>query len=376
MKLNRHSRLAATAAMGVVALTLAACGSDNPTGETAGSAAAGGEETAATADLSGELNGAGASSQESAMDAWRAGFQSTYPDVVVNYDPVGSGGGRTQFLDGSVQIAGTDSALSEDELAQAAGRCFGTAAVDLPVYVSPIAVIFNLEGVDSLNLSAETIAKIFDGQITTWDDPAIADANPDVELPATAITTVHRSDESGTTKNLTDYLAKASNGAWTYEASGDWPIEGGESAQGTSGVVQTVQGGDGTVGYADFSKAGDLGVVSIQVGEDFVAPSEEAAAAVLDVSPRDDARAEGDIVIDIDRTTTEAGAYPLILVSYLVACQAYDTQEDVDMVKAFLTFVASAEGQSASESAAGSAPISDTLRTDVQASIDAIALAS
>jgi phosphate transport system substrate-binding protein len=376
VKLNRHSRLVATAAMGVLALSLAACGSDNPTGDTTEGAAGGEETTAPAADLAGELNGAGASSQESAMDAWRAGFQSTYPDVVVNYDPVGSGGGRTQFLDGSVQIAGSDSALSEDELAQATQRCFGTGAVDLPVYVSPIAVVFNLEGVDTLNLSAETVAKIFAGQITTWNDPAIADANPDVTLPSTAITTVHRSDESGTTKNFTDYLAKASNGAWTYEASGDWPIEGGESAQGTSGVVQTIQGGDGTIGYADFSKAGDLGVAAIQVGEEFVAPSEEAAAAVLDLSPRDDTRAEGDVVINIDRTTTEAGAYPLILVSYLVACQAYDTQEDVDLVKAFLTFVASAEGQAASESAAGSAPISDALRTDVQASIDAIALAS
>ncbi|NTW39462.1 MAG: phosphate ABC transporter substrate-binding protein PstS [Cellulomonadaceae bacterium] len=373
MKLNRHSRLATTAALGALVLALAACGSDNAVQDTTTDGAT---PTADTADLSGELNGAGSSAQESAMDAWRAGFQSSYPDVTINYDPVGSGGGRTQFLDGSVAFAGSDSALTTEELATATDRCFGTAAVDLPVYVSPIAVIFNLSGIDTLNLSAETTAKIFAGTITTWDDAAIAAENPDVTLPATAITTVHRSDESGTTKNFTDYLSKASNGAWTYEASGDWPIEGGQSAQGTSGLVQTVEGGEGTIGYADFSKAGDLGIASIKVGEEWVAPSEEAAALVLDVSPRDEERAEGDIVIKVDRTTTEAGAYPLILVSYLVACQGYETQEDVDLVKAFLTFVASAEGQSASESSAGSAPISDALRADVQASIDAITIAS
>ncbi len=372
MKLNRHSRLAATATMGALALTLAACGSDNATG----SASAGDATSGGTAALSGELNGAGASSQESAMGAWRAGFGAANPDVIVNYDPVGSGGGRTQFLDGSVAFAGSDAALDADELAQATDRCFGSDAMDLPVYISPIAVVFNLSGVTELQLSAETIAKIFDGTITTWDDPAIAADNAGVTLPATAITPVHRSDESGTTENFTDYLAKASGGAWEYDASGNWPIAGGESAQGTSGVVQAVQAGEGAITYADASKAGDLGTVLVKVGETFVAPTEEAAATALDVSQRDGTRTANDIVIDIDRTTTEAGAYPLILVSYLVACQAYDSQADVDNVKAFLTYVASAEGQAASEGAAGSAPISDTLRAEVQAGIDSITLAS
>lgn len=371
MKLNRGT--GALALAGVLALSLAACGSDNATGSDSTSTSGSGDTASS---LSGELNGSGASSQESAMEAWRAGFQNQNPDVTVSYDPVGSGGGRTAFLDGSVQFAGTDSALDEDELAQAKDRCFGAEAVDLPVYVSPIAVVFNLEGVDSLNLSAATIANIFNNTITTWNDPAIAAENPGVELPDTAITPVHRSDESGTTKNFTDYLSKASGGAWTEEASGDWPLDGGESGAQTSGLIQAVSGGNGTIGYADFSKAGDLGLVSIKVGEEWVAPSEEGAAAALDASPRDDARAEGDIVVKIDRETTESGAYPMILVSYLVACQAYDSQDDVDLVQAFLTYVASAEGQSASETAAGSAPISDTLRTDVQASIDAIKLAS
>jgi len=248
--------------------------------------------------------------------------------------------------------------------------------MDLPIYVSPIAVVFNLSGVKELNLSPETIASIFDGKITSWDDPAIAADNAGVTLPAATITPVHRSDDSGTTKNFTDYLAKAGNGAWGYDADGVWPIDGGESAQGTSGVVQAVQAGEGTITYADASKAGDLGKVSVKVGDAFVAPSEEAAAKTLDVSPRDDSRTANDIVIKVDRTTTEAGAYPLILVSYLVACQQYDNQSDVDNVKAFLSYVASAEGQSAAESAAGSAPISDALRADVQTAIDSIALAS
>lgn len=368
MKLNR-GRTGALAFVGVLALSLTACGSDDPTGT--GSTGAG-----AGSNLSGNLVGSGASSQESAMEAWRAGFQNAHPDVTVSYDPVGSGGGRTAFLDGSVQFAGTDAALTAAELTAAQQRCFGADAVDLPVYVSPIAVVFHLEGVDSLNMSAATIAGIFTGTITTWNDAAIAAENPDVTLPAVGITPVHRSDESGTTKNFTDYLAQASGGVWADEASGDWPIRGGESGAQTSGLIQAVQSGNGTIGYADASKAGDLGVVSIQVGDVWTAPSEAGAAAALDASPRDDSRAAGDLVIDIDRQTTADGAYPLLLVSYLVVCQAYDTQEDVDLVQAFLTHVASAEGQSAAESAAGAAPISDALRTDIQTSIDAITLAS
>jgi len=360
--------------MGALALTLSACGSDNATGTSSSAAATTGGETMAA--LSGQLNGAGSSAQESAMGAWRAGFGAANPDVAVTYDPVGSGGGRTQFLDGSITFAGSDAALSADELTQATARCFGSDAMDLPIYVSPIAVVFNLSGVKELNLSPETIASIFDGKITSWDDPAIAADNAGVTLPAATITPVHRSDDSGTTKNFTDYLAKAGNGAWGYDADGVWPIDGGESAQGTSGVVQAVQAGEGTITYADASKAGDLGKVSVKVGDAFVAPSEEAAAKTLDVSPRDDSRTANDIVIKVDRTTTEAGAYPLILVSYLVACQQYDNQSDVDNVKAFLSYVASAEGQSAAESAAGSAPISDALRADVQTAIDSIALAS
>jgi phosphate transport system substrate-binding protein len=370
VKLSLHRRAGAVALTGALALTLAACGSDDPTGT--GDATSGSDESVST--LSGELNGAGASSQEKAMDAWRAGFQSGNPDVTVNYDPVGSGGGRTQFLDGAVQFAGTDSALSEEELATAKETC-SAEAIDVPVYVSPIAVVFNLEGVTELNLSATTIAGIFEGTITSWDAPEIVAENPDVTLPAVAITPVHRSDESGTTKNFTDWLGKASGGAWAHEADGIWPVEGGESAQGTSGVIQTVQGGNGTVTYADESAAGSLGKASIQVGEEWVAPSADAVAVALDASPRAEGRSEHDIVIDIDRETTESGAYPLFLVSYAVACLQYEDAATADLVKGFLGYIVSEDGQAAAADAAGSAPLSSALAADAQAAIEAIAAA-
>jgi len=256
--LSRHSRIGAAAFVGAVALALTACGSSGGTGaSTTGASKA--------PSLSGELNGAGASSQESAMAAWRAGFQSLNSGATVNYDSVGSGGGRTQFLAGGVSFAGTDAALSADELAKAKTLC-GTDPVELPVYISPIVVIFSLPGITKLQMAPATIAKIFDAKITNWNDPAIAADNPGVTLPDLAITTVHRSDDSGTTKNFTDYLSKAAADSWSYGAVSTWASKTGEGANGTTGVVSTVQSGSGAIGYADASKAGSLGTVAIKVG--------------------------------------------------------------------------------------------------------------
>ncbi|KGM16467.1 phosphate ABC transporter substrate-binding protein [Actinotalea fermentans ATCC 43279 = JCM 9966 = DSM 3133] len=361
------------AALGALALTLAACGSDDPTGDATTDPTTDAEQGTSTESLSGDLVGAGASSQESAMAAWVAGFQAANPDVTISYDPVGSGGGRTQFTEGATDFGGTDAALDEDEWALAETRCEPGTAAELPLYISPIAVAFNLPGVDSLNMSAETIAKIFNGEITSWDAPEIADANPDVELPALAITPVNRSDESGTTKNFTEYLAAAAAGAWPHEASGDWPVSGTQSAQGTSGVIQTTQSAEGAITYADASKVGALGTVAVKVGEEYVPYSPEAAAAVVDASPLAEGRAETSLVRELERDTTASGVYPIVLVSYTMACTQYADAETGALVKAFLTYMASEEGQQAAADAAGSAPISADMRAAVMEIVDAIA---
>ncbi|GAA2046046.1 phosphate ABC transporter substrate-binding protein PstS [Agromyces tropicus] len=335
----------------------------------------GSTDTAASeSTLSGNLVGAGASSQDSAQQAWIAGFQTANPDVTINYDPTGSGAGRDTFLSGASDYAGSDRAFKDDEIA-AGGfeKCApDTTIVELPLYISPIAVIFNVEGVDSLNLDPATLAGIFAGDITNWNDPAIAATNEGVELPDQAITPVHRSDDSGTTENFTDYLGAAAPDVWTYEADGVWPFEGGEGAQGTSGVVDAVTNGTGTIGYADASRAGDLGTVAVGVGGDFVEYSPEAAAAIVDASPFVEGRDDHDLAIELDRTSEEAGVYPIVLVSYLIACQQYAETENVELVKSYLSYIASPEGQDVAAEAAGSAPISDSLREKVTAAIDSI----
>ncbi len=342
-------------------LAVSACGAGNESGSDSSSSA-----------LSGTLKGAGSSAQEAAMDAWRAGFQTDNPDVTVNYDPAGSGAGVEQFNAGGIDYAGSDSALDPDkgEVAAAKSRC-GADALQVPNYVSPIALVYNLDGVDKLQLSAKTVANIFNGTIKKWNDPAIAAENQGVTLPAGAISPVHRSDESGTTKNFTDYLQKASDGAWTFPADKVWPIKSGEAANGTSGVIAAVKAGKGSIGYADESQAGDLSQASIKVGDAYVAPSAEGAAKALEASPIDDSRPEGSLVIKVDRATTEAGAYPLMLTSYVIACPTYDKAK-ADLVKGFLSYVVSTDGQKAASDNAGSAPLPASLQQKAADIIDTI----
>ncbi|MBS5400669.1 MAG: phosphate ABC transporter substrate-binding protein PstS [Bifidobacterium sp.] len=359
---------------GVAMLTaLAACGDNTaPTGDNTSNSS-----TSSAEAISGEFKGAGASSQQAAVEAWVAGFQGTNPDAKIGYDPSGSGAGVSTFLTGATAWAGSDASLSADQIEQSKSVCASGTAFDIPVYISPIAVVFNLKGVSDegkhVNMDGETIAKIFDGKITTWNDPAIQDQNPDLELPATPITVVHRSDKSGTTQNFVSYFIDTVPDAWPYELSENWPNEVGQGAKGTSGVISTVQQADGTIGYADFSQVGDLGTVAVKVGEEYVEISAEAGSKVIDDSELDSsAEGENRVVVKLNHNTSAEGAYPIVLVSYDIACPAYKDADTAKFVKSWLTYVVSEEGQQTASQNAGSAPLPDSLRETVMQSIDAI----
>ncbi|WP_435770183.1 phosphate ABC transporter substrate-binding protein PstS [Nocardioides sp. SYSU DS0651] len=357
-------RRAVVPGVAALALTLTACGSSDDEG---------GSGSTDAAELSGELSVGGASSQESAQNAWIVGFSEIAPDVTINYDPIGSGGGRENFASGAFPFAGSDSYLADEELATATETC-GSEPIEIPNYVSPIAVVYNVEGVDELNLSPEVLAGIFAGEIKKWNDPAIVADNEGADLPDENITAVHRSDESGTTGNFTDYLAAVAPDVWTHGSIEIWPeeITGDDAGKGTSGVVDTVTRNANTIGYADASQAGGLAQANVGVGEEFVAPSPEAAARILEVSPRVEGRSDVDMAVDLDFTTQEEGTYPIVLTSYLLACQSYDDENTADMVKAYLEYVVSDEGQELAKEEAGSAPLAEDLQSEAQGIIEKI----
>ena len=372
---------------GIVMLaSVAACG-DNTATTTDNSSSS--DSTSKSTPISGNFSGAGASSQQAAVEAWIAGFQGTNPEAKIAYNPSGSGAGVQTFLTGATAWAGSDKALADDEVEQSKSVCTevtqssdkacanGTTAFDVPVYISPIAVVFNLKGVSDagkhINMDAATIAKIFDGKITKWNDPAIADQNKDLKLPDTAITVVHRSDKSGTTQNFVSYFKDVTPDNWTYDLSENWPNEVGQGAKGTSGVISTVKQADGTIGYADFSQVGDLGTVAVKVGDKYNEISAEAGSKVIGDSKQDDTvKGDNRIVIKINHATEAEGAYPIVLVSYDIVCPAYKDTKQAEFAKAWLTYVTSDEGQKAAQDAAGTAPLPSSLKSEITKSIEAI----
>ena len=344
-------------------IALSSCAANEPT-----SGAGGGSSSGAAAALSGTLNGVGSSAQSNAQTAWTKGFQGTNSGVTINYDPQGSGAGREAFMGGGADFAGSDSALKTEELSGTFATCKdGSKGIDIPVYVSPIALVYNLEGVDTLNLDAPTLAKIFSGKITKWNDSAVTKLNPDAKLPSTTITPVYRSDSSGTTTNFTDYLSKAAPTDWTKEPGDAFPYKTGEGAAKGSGIVAAVTAGKGSIGYVDNSSAGELSTAGIKVGSEYVKPSAEVASAAAEAASVDTSREANDTVVTINRKPTDAKQYPVTLVSYLIACQTYKDTAKGSLVSAYAKYITSDAGQKEAATTAKSAPLTGKITSAAQA---------
>ena len=375
MKLSRIGTSVAMTA--IAALTLAGCAAGGDTGSTDEPATGGDTTTEGGAELSGTLNATGASSMEKAqVNGWIPGYAEVQPGVTIQYTATGSGTGRENFVAGTSEFIGSDRAFKVEEIEENTFQpvcAEGSSIVEFPSYISPIAVAYNLpEVAEQINLDADTIAKIFAGEISNWNDPAIAATNEGVELPDLPINAVHRGDKSGTTGNFLAYLEAAAPDVWTHGTDDQFPSDlGGEAANQTAGVAPAVAAGEGSIGYLDASAVGDMRTVAVKSGNDFVPYSPEAAAAVVAGSPLEEGRADTDVVFDLDYTGVE-GAYPIVLVAYLIGCSEYTDSNVGAMVKDYFTYVASAEGQEAAAAEAGNAPLSDEIREQAMAAIDQI----
>ncbi len=353
-----------------LALTLTGCSSNG----SSSSDSSNDTKTSEASKLSGTLSGSGASSMGAAQDAWRAGFQTANPSVTVNYSPDGSGTGRKNFIAGAAHFAGSDSIMKDEELNADLANCADGGAISLPVYISPIALAYNLEGVDELNLNADLIAKIFAGQITNWNDEAIAKANPKAKLPDLPIVPVHRADKSGTTGNFTDTLSQIAPDIWTWGSVEEWPADAaaGEAGNKTNGVAEAIKNGNGYIGYIDDSgvEAG-MGVAKYAPtgSSDYIELTPEAAAKVVDASSRVEGRAENDYSLKLDRT---AAGYPFVLVSYAIACQNYKDASIGELVNAYLSYITSPEAQEEATKTAFNAPLAGELSKNVQAAAKTI----
>ena len=374
MKLTRISQLGAIAAVAALALTGCASNGSTTPAESA-SPAATSSDVAYQIDpsLSGTITAGGSSAQSNAQAAWTTAYNATAKNVVINYDKSqGSGGGVTNFLSGAYDFAGSDSPLNADQTTQSKALCT-EGGINIPIYLDGVAIIFNIPGVTSLKLSGETIAKIFALQITDWSDPAITKDNG-TALAAGPITTVARSDGSGTTQNFTNYLAGTQSSVWTFPAGKDWPVEGNVSKQkGGSGVVEAVKAGSGTIGYADHSAIGTLNAASIVTDGTAVAYSGDAVSKTFEAAAVDNSNGvAGDLSKKFDYSKLTPESYPIPLVSYAVVCSTFKDAKQAELVKSYLGFVTSSLGQSVAEKNAGSAPLPASVLADAAKTLAAI----
>jgi len=374
---NRKSRLTwLVAVLAVLSLFVAACGSSSKKSstKTTETTAAGGTTPTSAADkstlakLSGKLDGGGSSFQDTFEQKATSDFGAAVKDAggstTITYTKSGSSDGKKGLADKTLDFAGSDSPIKPEEKAS-----FGSRKVlYFPIVAGPISVAYKLKGVSDLKLSADTIAKIFQAQVTTWDDAAIKADNPGATLPSTKISVVHRSDGSGTTSNFTKFLVAAAPDVWKLDKGETvkWPgsTQGGEKS---TGVTAIIKGTDGAVGYVDLSDAAkeNLDVAAVKgSGSDYVKPSSDSASKALAA-----ATIEPDLTYNpID--AKGAGAYPITSPTWILVDAKQSSAAKADVLKAYLKYILDQEQSKAPTLLY--APLPDSLKQKAVTQIDQI----
>jgi phosphate transport system substrate-binding protein len=369
-------------AVGIVAsaaLVLAACGSDPAASNSGASSAPAAPAATGTAqvDCGGKnpLSGEGSTAQKTAMDVFAQQYGKKCSGQQVNYTASGSGAGVKQFNAKQVDFGGSDSPLSGADVDAAKARCGGAPAWDLPMVVGPIAIAYKLQGVTSLVLTPEVTAKIFNGGIKNWNDPAIKaiKGNENLALPDKPIQVFSRSDDSGTTDNFQTYLQAASKGAWTQGTGKKFNGGVGNGASGSNGVASAITAADGAIGYMESSYVKNgLTAAQIDSGSGGVQLTPENVAKAIDAA-KFKTPGSNDLALDLAGiySSNTPGAYPLLLTTYEIVCSAGNDPATTQALKAFLT-VAATDAQ-APIAQQGFVPLPQGLQTKVLAAIKAIA---
>ncbi|OBA83638.1 phosphate ABC transporter substrate-binding protein PstS [Mycobacterium sp. 1164966.3] len=372
MRLKRFGAVLSVLAIG--ALVLSGCGSDKNAGggsATSGPSSAGGGNVSCGGKQT--LKASGSSAQANAMTLFTKAFEQACSGQSLNYTPNGSGAGIKEFTGNQTDFGGSDVALSKEEAAAAEQRC-SSPAWNLPVVFGPIAVTFNLNTVNSLNLDGPTLAKIFNGTIKTWNDPAIQDLNKGFTLPGEPIHVIFRNDESGTTDNFQKYLDAASNGAWGKGAGKVFKGGVGEGAKGNEGTSAAVKATEGSITYNEWSFAQgqklNMAKIITSAGPDAVAISAESVGKTI--SGATISGQGNDLIIDTNSfyKPSQAGSYPIVLATYEIVCSKYPDAQVGKAVKAFLQTTIGPGQNGLGDH--GYAPLPDSFKSRLSTAVNAI----
>ena len=369
LEINRFG--AALSILATGALMLSACGGDNKA--TGGSATTGTSSVKVTCGGEPTLRASGSTAQANAMTRFVKAFEQACSGQSLNYTPNGSGAGIGEFVGNQTDFGGSDSPLSKDESTRAEQRC-GSPAWNLPVVFGPIAIAYNVNGLTSLNLDGPTAARIFNGAITAWNDPAIQALNPGATLPAEPIRVVFRNDESGTTDNFQRYLDSASNGAWGKGAGKKFDGGVGEGAKGNDGAAAAVKSTEGSITYNEwsFAQAQHLNMAGIitSAGPDPVAISADSVGKTI--SSAWFIRDGNDLALDTISfyRPNQANSYPIVLATYEIVCSKYPDSQVGTAVKAFLQSTIGAGQNGLADN--GYVPIPNEFKSRLSTAVNAI----
>jgi len=345
VKFQRYGAVAGVAV--AAALALSACGSDNNSTSSSGAtgSSSGAAASSASSCPSGTLNIAGSTAQQNAMSQWIKDYQTKCSGVTVNYNGNGSGAGFTSFVQKQADFAGSDYALSSTQAPQvtSSGRCGSGSAVDIPVVPGAIAVIFNVPGVTSLNLSAKTLAGIYNGTITNWNDPAIKADNASATLPNLKIQPFMRSDTSGTSYNFSAYLNALGGFA---PANKQFPSTVAQGAKGSSAVAAKVKSTSGGIGYAEYSYAtqNSLSYAEVSNAAGKFVQLTQANAANFVAQAKVQQTGE-DTQLAFNYQYSADNAYPNVLVTYEIACGTGNDSGQLPLIQGFLNYIVSSTAQ-------------------------------
>lgn len=369
MKRNRTG--VTLALLAACAMALSACGSSTHASSSAPSPAPSPVQCGGKP----QLKGSGATAQENAMEQFVYAYVRACPGSTLDYNANGSGAGVTDFLNNVSDLAGSGDPLapSKGQVDHAAQRC-GSPAWDLPTVFEPIAITYNVSGVSTLKLDAATLAKIFNGTITRWDDPAIKTLNPGTNMPSAPIHVFFRSDQSGDTSNFQQYLVAASDGAWG-RGTGQAFLGGvGEGGVGDNGTSSQVQSTDGSITYNEWSfgvgRQLSMAQIITSAGPDAVSISTDSVDKTLaGVTFKGQGN---DLVVDTSSfyKPTQPGAYPIVEPTYEIVCSKYPDVATGTAVKAFMQ-AALGPGQVGLDQY-GSIPLPSSLQSKIATAVNAI----
>ncbi len=286
------------------------------------------------------ITASGSTAQADAMKRFISAYSKSCPGRSLSYTSNGSGNGINDFLAGKSDFAGSDTPLSDDQHAAAKQRCGGADAWDLPVVFGPLAITYNLN-VDILVLDAPTLAGIFNGSITRWDDPALTALN--ASMPSEDIHVIYRSDNSGTTANFQAYLQSAASGTWTQGTGKAFKGAVGTGEKGNEGTSAAVKNTEGAITYNELSFAMDEGLFAAEIKTPASRKSRRPVRIGTDSVGKTIAGAKivgkgNDLVLDLSSfyNPTEEDVYPIVLATYEIVCSKYPDPQVGQAVKGAL----------------------------------------